>query len=30
MRTFDKPGAYQLLCNLHPNMVAYLYVAPGS
>jgi plastocyanin len=30
MRTFDKPGAYQLLCNLHPNMVAYLYVTPGS
>jgi plastocyanin len=29
-RAFDKPGAYQLLCTLHPNMLAYIYVAPGS
>jgi plastocyanin len=29
-RTFDKPGVYQLLCNLHPNMLAYVYVTPGS
>ena len=29
-RTFEKPGVYQLLCNLHPNMLAYVYVTPGS
>jgi plastocyanin len=29
-RAFEKPGAYKLLCNLHPNMIAYVYVAPGS
>ncbi|MHB8418476.1 MAG: cupredoxin domain-containing protein [Myxococcales bacterium] len=26
--TFDKPGAYSQLCSLHPEMLAYVYVAP--
>jgi len=30
VRAFGVPGAYQLLCNLHPNMLAYVYVAPSS
>lgn len=29
-RKFDKPGAYTLLCNLHPNMKGYVLVVPGS
>lgn len=29
-RTFEKPGAYTLLCNLHPNMVGYIVVVPSS
>jgi plastocyanin len=29
-KTFSKPGAYTLLCNLHPNMRAYLLVTPSS
>ncbi len=26
--TFDQPGAYTQLCSLHPEMLAYVYVAP--
>ncbi len=26
--TFDKPGAYSQLCSLHPEMLAFIYVAP--
>jgi plastocyanin len=29
-RTFKQTGAYRLLCNLHPNMIAYAYVSPSS
>ncbi|HEX7478945.1 MAG TPA: carboxypeptidase regulatory-like domain-containing protein [Polyangiales bacterium] len=29
-KTFAKPGAYALLCNLHPNMKAYVLVVPSS
>ncbi len=29
-KRFDKPGTFTLLCNLHPNMVAYLVVSPSS
>jgi plastocyanin len=27
---FSTPGAYTLLCNLHPNMLGYLVVTPSS
>jgi plastocyanin len=27
---FDKAGAYSQLCSLHPEMLAYIYVAPNS
>lgn len=27
---FKNPGAYKVLCNLHPNMLAYVFVAPSS
>ena len=27
---FKNPGAYKVLCNLHPNMLAYIFVAPSS
>ncbi len=29
-KTFDKPGAYTLLCNLHQNMLGYVVVSPSS
>ena len=29
-KTFDKPGRFTLLCNLHPNMIAYIQVTPSS
>jgi hypothetical protein len=29
-KTFAKPGAYTLLCNMHPNMKAYIVVVPSS
>lgn len=29
-RPFEKTGAYTLLCNLHPGMLGYVYVAPSS
>ncbi len=29
-RTFDHPGAYTLLCNLHPGMIGYLLVVPST
>ncbi len=29
-RHFEKPGAFTLLCNLHPNMIGYLVVSPSS
>jgi plastocyanin len=29
-KTFDKPGAYTVLCNLHKNMLSYLVVTPSS
>jgi plastocyanin len=29
-RKFDSPGAYTLLCNLHPEMLGYLLVIPSS
>ncbi|MFO0566863.1 MAG: plastocyanin/azurin family copper-binding protein [Polyangiaceae bacterium] len=28
--TFKKPGAYTLLCNVHPGMIGYVYAAPSS
>jgi plastocyanin len=30
VHVFKKPGAYSLLCNLHPNMLGYVVVAPSS
>jgi len=27
---FKTPGAYTLLCNVHPGMIGYIYVAPSS
>lgn len=30
VREFKSPGAYTLLCNLHPGMLGYLVVAPSS
>jgi plastocyanin len=29
-RQFDAPGAYTLLCNLHPGMIAYILVTPST
>jgi plastocyanin len=29
-KRFDKPGAFTILCNLHPNMIGYLVVSPSS
>jgi plastocyanin len=29
-RVFSKPGAYSLLCNLHPGMLGYLLVVPTT
>ena len=29
-RPFDTPGAYTLLCNLHPGMIAYVVVTPST
>lgn len=29
-KKFDKPMAYTLLCNLHPNMKGYLLIVPSS
>ena len=29
-RVFKSPGAYSLLCNLHPGMLGYLLVAPSA
>jgi plastocyanin len=29
-RTFKNPGAYSLLCNLHPGMLGYLLVTPST
>jgi plastocyanin len=30
VRTFKQPGAYSLLCNLHPGMLGYLFVTPSA
>jgi len=30
VRTFKTPGAYSLLCNLHPGMLGYLLVTPSA
>lgn len=30
VHVFDKPGAYTLLCNVHPGMLGYIYVVPSS
>lgn len=30
VRKFDKPGVYTVLCNIHPNMKAYILVVPSS
>jgi plastocyanin len=30
VRTFKNPGAYSLLCNLHPGMLGYLVVTPST
>lgn len=30
VRTFKSPGAYTLLCNLHPGMLGYLVVTPST
>jgi plastocyanin len=30
VRTFKSPGAYSLLCNLHPGMLGYLVVTPST
>lgn len=27
---FKKPGAYTLLCNVHPGMIGYIYAAPSN
>jgi plastocyanin len=29
-KTFDKPGAITLLCNIHPEMIGYVLVVPSS
>ncbi len=29
-RQFDQPGAYTVLCNLHPGMIAFILVTPSS
>jgi hypothetical protein len=29
-RTFKSPGAYTVLCNLHPGMIGYVLVTPSS
>ena len=29
-KVFSKPGSYTLLCNLHPNMLAYVFVSPST
>ncbi len=29
-KRFDPPGAYSLLCNIHPEMLSYLVVVPSS
>ncbi len=30
VRKFEKPGTYTVLCNVHPNMKAYIVVVPSS
>jgi plastocyanin len=30
VRVFKNPGAYTLLCNLHPGMLGYLFVTPSA
>ena len=30
LRKFEKPGFYTVLCNMHPNMKAYIAVVPSS
>ncbi len=30
VRKFEKPGVYTVLCNIHPNMKAYILVVPSS
>ena len=30
VRKFEKPGIYTVLCNVHPNMKAYIVVVPSS
>ena len=30
VRRFDKPSVYTVLCNIHPNMKAYIVVVPSS
>jgi plastocyanin len=30
LRVFKNAGAYSLLCNLHPGMLGYLFVAPSA
>jgi len=30
VHVFKNPGAYSLLCNIHPNMLAYIEVVPSS
>jgi hypothetical protein len=29
-RTFKAPGAYSLLCNLHPGMLGYVVITPST
>lgn len=29
-KVFDKTGPYTMLCNLHPNMLAYVFVSPST
>jgi len=28
-RTFDEPGAYRIKCSIHPEMLGWVFVAPG-
>lgn len=30
VKRFDRPGAYTILCNLHPHMIAYIVVTPST
>ena len=30
IHVFKSPGTYSLLCNIHPNMLAYIEVVPSS